>query len=574
MEETIDNSVACREDCRGRSSGRADSFSQHYRRPAERPFTAEERHKVTLLFGGLTPKHEKFIRSVFEGSGYRCENLPTADRAAYHTGREFCNIGMCNPTYFTVGNLVQFLRKLEQQGLSREQIRDQYVFFTAGSCGPCRFGMYESEYRQALDNAGLQGFRVLLFQQMHGVEASTGETGLRFTVDLGLGLVNALILGDVVHELLYAIRPYEVRAGESNAVIAEVADILGGVLAEREWFEVMQQAPAWCVPLLQRKPGWRRWLNVLGKMRQHLGGKRLRDALQACAERVGRIEVDRLRVRPVVKIVGEFWAQTTEGDGNFNMFSYLEREGAEVRVEPVSGWVMYLLFGAKAQALYRRGLEETDSAESKPKWRRWVTHETNFWRKWLLLSLGERIWSQHYRRVAGRLGGLAPPLVSQTVLANLAAPYYHPLARGGEGHLEVGKSIYYTQQGLSHMVLSLKPFGCMPSIQSDGVMAAVLARHKEMIFLPIETSGEGEINAYSRVLMALTEARVRAKEEFEQALNSTGRSLPDIRNYVADHPDLRRALYLVPRRRGVAGTAANFVLHVGGLMDGRARPPR
>ena len=40
------------------------------------------------------------------------------------------------------------------------------------------------------------------------------------------------------------------------------------------------------------------------------------------------IEVDRLRVKPIVKITGEFWAQTTEGDGNFHMFEFLEREGA------------------------------------------------------------------------------------------------------------------------------------------------------------------------------------------------------------------------------------------------------
>ena len=45
------------------------------------------------------------------------------------------------------------------------------------------------------------------------------------------------------------------------------------------------------------------------------------------------------------------------------------------------------------------------------------------------------------------------------------------------------------------MVLSLKPFGCMPSTQSDGAQSAVVSNYKEMIYLPVETSGEGEINA-------------------------------------------------------------------------------
>ena len=35
-----------------------------------------------------------------------------------------------------------------------------------------------------------------------------------------------------------------------------------------------------------------------------------------------------------------------------------------------------------------------------------------------------------------------------------------------------------------------------------------------MIYLPIETSGEGEINAHSRVQMALGEAKDKAKREF------------------------------------------------------------
>jgi hypothetical protein len=119
------------------------------------------------------------------------------------------------------------------------------------------------------------------------------------------------------------------------------------------------------------------------------------------------------------------------------------------------------------------------------------------------------------------------------------------------------------------MVLSLKPFGCMPSSQSDGVQSAVMNHFKDMIFLPIETSGEGEINAHSRVQMALGEAKAKAKLEFQQVLESTGRRFEDIRGYVDEHPELRKPFYKVPHRKGVTGTAANFVLHVNDLMDKR-----
>ena len=133
--------------------------------------------------------------------------------------------------------------------------------------------------------------------------------------------------------------------------------------------------------------------------------------------------------------------------------------------------------------------------------------------------------------------------------------------------MEVGKNIYYTANRHCHMVLALKPFGCMPSSQSDGVQSAVISRFRDMIFLPIETSGEGEVNAHSRVQMALSDAKVKARAEFETVLKSTGKRLDDIRDYVAAHPELRRPLYRFSRRPGVAGTAAQFVLHVSDLMD-------
>ena len=148
----------------------------HFRRPVERPFTADERDRVTILFGGLTVKHERLIEAAFEACGYPARALPQPDLAACHVGKQYCNNGVCNPAYFTIGSLVRYLQQLESEGLTRQEILDRYVFFTAGSCGPCRFGMYEAEYRLALRNAGFEGFRVLLFQQEQGMISGLHKT--------------------------------------------------------------------------------------------------------------------------------------------------------------------------------------------------------------------------------------------------------------------------------------------------------------------------------------------------------------------------------------------------------------
>ena len=41
---------------------------RHFHRPVERPFTAAERDHVTILFGGLTWKHEWLIKAVFQSA--------------------------------------------------------------------------------------------------------------------------------------------------------------------------------------------------------------------------------------------------------------------------------------------------------------------------------------------------------------------------------------------------------------------------------------------------------------------------------------------------------------------------
>ena len=92
------------------------------------------------------------------------------------------------------------------------------------------------------------------------------------------------------------------------------------------------------------------------------------------ARRLNSIEVDRTKVKPVVKITGEFWAQITEGDGNFHMFEFLEREGAQVLVEPIATWVAYLLYQAKAHA---KAKWPANRPHRNPKWWELKKHLAN-----------------------------------------------------------------------------------------------------------------------------------------------------------------------------------------------------
>ncbi|HUB35065.1 MAG TPA: hypothetical protein VMA31_18645 [Bryobacteraceae bacterium] len=538
-----------------REAGLQQREVHHFKRPQERPFTKDERTHTTLLFGGLTWKHEKLVHGALEGLGYKAQAVPTPNVKAFQTGKEYGNNGQCNPTYFTVGNLVQFLQSLEEQGMSREEIIDKYVFFTAGACGPCRFGMYEAEYRLALRNSGFDGFRVLLFQQSGGLSQSDAEAGLEMNLDFFLGILNALNCGDVMNEVAYAIRPYETQAGEADRVLDETMEYMHEVFRTKRPWKLDEGMSKYL-------GGFSDTAEYIGKFVNQIRGDEYTSALHKCRDQFNTVEVDRLRVKPIVKITGEFWAQTTEGDGNFNMFKFLEREGAQVLVEPIGTWIMYMMHQVVQKYKDFKGLEE--GAVLPPIWNvgKRAKIEIGYRQKVAKLKLAEAIFKSEYHKIVDSLGGIAHHLADQYELQRLGHPFYNSRAGGGEGHLEVAKNIYYSNKDLAHMVLSVKPFGCMPSTQSDGAQSAVVSNYKDMIYLPIETSGEGEINAHSRVQMALGEAKNKAKKEFAQVLETNGLTLDECRAWVEAHPEAKRPMYHVPHTKGVIGQAANFVCHI------------
>ena len=334
---------------------------QQFHKPIERAFTKSQRDQTTILFGGLTWKHEKLIHGALEGLGYKCEAVPVPNKKAFQLGKEYGNNGQCNPTYFTVGNLVQFAQSLEEKGLTKQEIIDRYVFFTAGACGPCRFGMYEAEYRLALRNAGFDGFRVLLFQQSGGLNQAEAEAGLEMNLDFFLNILNAMNMGDVINDVAYQIRPFEVNAGETDRVLDESMDMLQ---------EVMRRKRPWTLEgklaSILGKTNFAGTAEYLGKFLNQLYGDDYTAALNDVRDRFNAIPLDRTRVKPIVKITGEFWAQTTEGDGNFNMFKFLEKEGAQVMVEPIGTWIMYMIHQAKQQIRDERGLDLIK--KGVPKW--------------------------------------------------------------------------------------------------------------------------------------------------------------------------------------------------------------
>ncbi|MCB9676280.1 MAG: 2-hydroxyglutaryl-CoA dehydratase [Alphaproteobacteria bacterium] len=495
----------------------------HWSEPVHTRFTETERPHTTVLFGGFTLAHDTLIASAMRGLGYRIQNLPCPDGDALATGKEFGNRGQCNPTYFTVGNLVQHLVRLrDEAGIPAETLVKEYLFVTTGACGPCRFGMYATEYRKALRDAGFDGFRVLLFQQQGGLKQATGESdGLRIDAGFALAFTKALLVGDILNLLGYRIRPYELNPGDTDAALAECHRIAGDALERRRSVTL---------------------------------------AMARCRRVLAGVAVDRSTPKPVVSVIGEFWAMTTEGAGNYHLQRFLEQEGAEVDIQPIVNWLLYLLWDLQFDIDQRLDLREADAGVFGLA----GTDPTRSSLGLAAMGFALRGVFQVWANIAGLHGYALPDM---DAIARCADGFYDPSVKGGEGHMEVGKLVHFAEDAHNHLTISVKPFGCMPSSGvSDGVQSLVTARFPNVGFLAIETTGDGEVNVQSRVQMALFKARQKAEEEHAEALAAAGLTQRAFQQRLAKSRWART--FLRPAHR-VAASATNLVHALGSRSQSR-----
>jgi predicted nucleotide-binding protein (sugar kinase/HSP70/actin superfamily) len=366
---------------------------------------------------------------------------------------------------------------------------------------------------------------VLLFQQQGGLRQATGaDAGLELTPRFFITLLKALIAGDVLNLIGYRIRPYEIEAGSTDRALDDCKRMLSEAFVRRR--------------------------SILA-------------ALWRSRRRLAEVRVNRLQPKPKVSIIGEFWAMTTEGDGNYRLQRFLESEGAEVDIQPLTNWLLYNIWEHAWDTKRRLTLRTEDDGKFGLK-------GTRPRKKLALLALAGaalRGWFAVYAKTIG-LGGYH--LSDMDEIATISHQYYDNHLRGGEGHMEVGKLIQAVEQRKSHMVISVKPFGCMPSSGvSDGVQSLVTARHADAIFCAIETTGDGAVNVQSRVLMYLFKARQKAKEEYDALRQASKRSQQELEDLTRRRGYARSLFY--PSHK-VAGTASNLLIALDPRLDGIVSP--
>lgn len=211
--------------------------------------------------------------------------------------------------------------------------------------------------------------------------------------------------------------------------------------------------------------------------------------LRETRRRVSELELERDRVLPRVLLVGEPWTTLSRGAPSYDVANRLELLGALVKTPKAIDWLRYLAWQLG------RSPRASDAARSSAP------------RASLRLALRWAVFS--------RTVGLDEPLEDLDRLSTLATRWYPPEVLGGSSHLELGRALAAAEDRTAHLVLSLKPFGCLPSSAlSDGVLGPLLAQTPGApAFLALETTGDAHATVDSRLEMALQAASLRALDE-------------------------------------------------------------
>jgi predicted CoA-substrate-specific enzyme activase len=379
--------------------------------------------------------HALVLAAVFERCGVHAEVLPESDRESVDVGMKYVSGKECYPCAVTTGDMVK-------KTLSPGFEPSRSAFFMPSGSGPCRFGQYNVFHKSVLEDLGLDGVPVFAPDQDRGLYDALESINEDFVLLAWKGIMAVELLLKCLHET----RPYETRAGASDALYA---------YGLRRICETLKQDDA--------------------KLEQVLA--EIRDAFEAVPRRQ--------ESRPLIGLVGEIYVRLNRF-ANEDVIRKVESLGGEVWLATFEEWIFYLNAMRMRSNLKRREL----LAAAKEALKRFFQVRI------------ERRYARHYDTF---LKTLHEPSTKQ--ILRLAARYI-PDTFQGEAVLSIGKSVDLAHKRASGIINAI-PFGCMPGTIVAGVMQAVKREH-DMPFITIPYDGTESSANVVQLEAFMDQARVKA----------------------------------------------------------------
>ena len=170
-------------------------------------FTREMKKDYTIITPNMAPIHFELIKNVLESFGYHIDLLRTTGREIADEGLKYVHNDTCYPALLSIGQLMHALH-------SGKYDLHKVALIMTQTGGGCRASNYIHLLRKALEKAGMGYIPVISIS--FGLEKNPG---FHLTIPLLRRLIYAMMYGDLIMNVANQVRPYEVNAGETDALV-------------------------------------------------------------------------------------------------------------------------------------------------------------------------------------------------------------------------------------------------------------------------------------------------------------------------------------------------------------------
>jgi predicted nucleotide-binding protein (sugar kinase/HSP70/actin superfamily) len=388
----------------------------------------------TVLIPDMSPFGARLLAASFRAFDVPAQVMPTY--TGLSLGKEFTSGKECFPCQVTLGDILYFLQ-LEKRRLGPAFSPENYVYFMPEADGPCRFGMYNKLHRLILDKfPEYQDVNITYLSSTDSYSPTNlmpGEKAKRFRKMAYM----ASVLSDVLDRVLWRVRPYEQRPGQTDAFME---DGLASMVQEIE-----DKAASLDFKSMFDKLG-----DVVSTAKTFMDPEQPR--------------------RPRIGIVGEIYLRT-HTKSNQQIIRELERFGGEVVDASLGEWVNYVTY--------------SNLRDFRIRWQKaWQKRDiSGLWdasRKWLALKIANeyQLWRQRqtYSKVEKHLDIQDDHKISD-LEKMLDQDRLFNFDIGTEAAISIGGALEYMQENFDGVV-NVYPFTCMPSTITSAILKPILLQKR------------------------------------------------------------------------------------------------
>ena len=413
-------------------------------------FTKEMKKEYTILMPQMLPIHFGMFQKMLQLEGYNVVQLNNEGQAVVDEGLKYVHNDTCYPALLVIG---QFLDAIKHGGYDPHKV----ALFITQTGGGCRASNYIHLLRKALEKAGMGYIPVISIS--FGLEKNPG---FHLTIPLLRRLIYAMMYGDLIMNVANQVRPYEVNAGETDALVETWKNRL--------------------IDRFQQGKG-------MSRKQMQAGFKEICDAFKA-------VPVENFGSKVRVGVVGEIYVKFSSL-GNNQLEKFLLSEGAEPVVPGLTDFLIFKIFNREVDVNIYGG-----------KWiKKKVCQIFKGYVEQCQRDMIDALNNSHYFKAPGTFEDLH----------RLVHGYLGEGCKMGEGWLLTAEMLELIHSGTPNIVCA-QPFGCLPNhIVGKGMVRRLKDDYPDSNIVAIDYDPTAtKINQENRIKLMLANGKAMAKRRAAQ----------------------------------------------------------